>query len=337
MQADRKSAREEFWSRIAEAATLAGALFVVMLILTLTACGKNAPVTLAHAHDAAASEGPGVEPALPEAAARAPTTEPEAERFLAQATIGPLTQREIAQVQARGAALWLEEQFALPVRPYRMIASTLPASADSSAERLYETLWEHRRHGPDRLRARVAFALSQLFAPIVAEEALTPELAESYMDSLNRGAFGSYRDLLAAMLRHPVTQGSRHAGADFAQAVLRQFALGEAVDVDTSRSLVEALAQALAAARGEPGRLTRALDAALAHPAAPIFVSRALIERLVTDTPSAAYVARVANVFANNGQGVRGDLRALVRAILLDAEARHPDNARRVAVVVLPS
>lgn len=321
MQADRKSAREEFWSRIAEAATLAVALFVVMLILTLTACGKSAPVTLAHA----------------EGGASAPTTEPDAERFLAQATIGPLTQREIAQVQGRGAALWLEEQFALPVRPYRVIAGIAAASADSGAERLYESLWEHRRQGPDRLRARVAFALSQLFAPIVAEEALTPELAESYMDTLNRNAFGNYRDLLAAMLRHPATQGSRHAGAGFAQDVLRYYALGEAVDAEAALPLAASLAEALAAARGEPTRLGRALDAALAHPAAPAFVARALIERLVTDTPSPAYVARVANVFANNGQGLRGDLRALVRAILLDPEARHPDNARRLAVVVLPS
>ena len=65
-----------------------------------------------------------------------------------------------------------------------------------------------------------------------------------------------------------------------------------------------------------------ALDAIFAHPNMPPFIGRQLIERLVTSNPSPAYVARVAAVFANNGQGVRGDMTAVVRAILLDAEAR---------------
>jgi len=68
--------------------------------------------------------------------------------------------------------------------------------------------------------------------------------------------------------------------------------------------------------------LRMALDALFAHPNVPPFVSRQLIQRLVTSNPSPAYVGRVAAVFANNGQGVRGDLRAVVRAILLDPEAR---------------
>ncbi len=65
-----------------------------------------------------------------------------------------------------------------------------------------------------------------------------------------------------------------------------------------------------------------ALDTIFAHPNVPPFVSRQLIQRLVTSNPSAAYVGRVAAIFANNGAGVRGDLRAVVRAILLDPEAR---------------
>jgi len=65
-----------------------------------------------------------------------------------------------------------------------------------------------------------------------------------------------------------------------------------------------------------------ALDAIFTHPNVPPFVSRQLIQRLVTSNPSPAYVGRVAAVFADNGQGVRGDLRAVVRAILLDGEAR---------------
>ena len=65
-----------------------------------------------------------------------------------------------------------------------------------------------------------------------------------------------------------------------------------------------------------------ALDTIFAHPNVPPFVSKQLIQRLVTSNPSAAYVGRVSAVFANNGSGVRGDLKAVIRAILLDTEAR---------------
>ena len=54
------------------------------------------------------------------------------------------------------------------------------------------------------------------------------------------------------------------------------------------------------------------------------FICRQLIQFLITDNPSPAYVGRIAAVFANNGAGVRGDLGAVVRAILLDQEARDP-------------
>jgi uncharacterized protein (DUF1800 family) len=68
--------------------------------------------------------------------------------------------------------------------------------------------------------------------------------------------------------------------------------------------------------------LAMALDALFRHPNVGPFISRQLIQHLVTSHPSPAYVARVAAVFANNGSGVRGDLAAVVNAILLDSEAR---------------
>jgi len=68
--------------------------------------------------------------------------------------------------------------------------------------------------------------------------------------------------------------------------------------------------------------LKTALDTLAAHPNVGPFIGRQLIQRLVTSHPSPAYVARVAKVFADNGKGVRGDLKAVVRAILLDPEAR---------------
>jgi len=72
--------------------------------------------------------------------------------------------------------------------------------------------------------------------------------------------------------------------------------------------------------------MTAALDNIFHHPNVGPFVSKQLIQRLVTSNPTPAYVQRVANVFNNNGAGVRGDLKAVVQAILLDDEARNGQN-----------
>ena len=64
------------------------------------------------------------------------------------------------------------------------------------------------------------------------------------------------------------------------------------------------------------------IDAVFNNASIAPYVTRALIQQLVVSNPSAAYVGRVAAVFANNGSGVRGDLKAVVRAILTDTEAR---------------
>ncbi|MDH4481143.1 MAG: DUF1800 family protein [Rhodoferax sp.] len=73
-----------------------------------------------------------------------------------------------------------------------------------------------------------------------------------------------------------------------------------------------------------PESVRLALDALFQHPNVGPFIGRQLIQRLVTSHPSNGYVARVAQVFNNNGSGVRGDLGAVVRAILLDPEASNP-------------
>ena len=67
-----------------------------------------------------------------------------------------------------------------------------------------------------------------------------------------------------------------------------------------------------------------ALDTLFQHPNVGPFFGKQMIQRLVTSNPSPAYVARVAAAFADNGAGVRGDLRAVFAAILLDDEARSP-------------
>jgi len=68
--------------------------------------------------------------------------------------------------------------------------------------------------------------------------------------------------------------------------------------------------------------LELALDSLFNHPNVGPFIAKALIQRLVSSNPSKAYVTRVAAVFNNNGQGVRGDMGAMVKTVLLDPEAR---------------
>ena len=70
--------------------------------------------------------------------------------------------------------------------------------------------------------------------------------------------------------------------------------------------------------------LSDALDNIFDHPNVGPFLAIRLIQRLVTSNPSPGYVGRVATIFNDNGSGVRGDLGAVVRAILMDDEAR-PD------------
>ncbi|MFN2454578.1 MAG: DUF1800 family protein [Pyrinomonadaceae bacterium] len=68
--------------------------------------------------------------------------------------------------------------------------------------------------------------------------------------------------------------------------------------------------------------LNDALNSIATHPNVAPFICKQLIQHLVTSNPSPAYVGRVSAAFNNNGAGVRGDLKAVVTAILLDAEAR---------------
>jgi uncharacterized protein (DUF1800 family) len=70
------------------------------------------------------------------------------------------------------------------------------------------------------------------------------------------------------------------------------------------------------------GDLKIALDTLFNHPNLPAFFSKQMIQHMVTSNPSPAYVSRVAAVFKDNGLGVRGDLKAVITAILMDPEAR---------------
>ena len=82
----------------------------------------------------------------------------------------------------------------------------------------------------------------------------------------------------------------------------------------------------LAAGGTAAGDLNTALDNIFNDPSLPPFICRQLIQHLVTSTPSAGYVQRVSTAFINNGSGVRGDMQAVLTAILIDPEARAGDS-----------
>ena len=84
--------------------------------------------------------------------------------------------------------------------------------------------------------------------------------------------------------------------------------------------------QTLPAGRTAEDDLRDSLRNIFEHPNVGPFIGKQLIQHLVTSNPSGEYVRRVAAAFNDNGGGVRGDMRAVIRAILLDPEARQFDN-----------
>ncbi len=83
---------------------------------------------------------------------------------------------------------------------------------------------------------------------------------------------------------------------------------------------------ALPAGQAAAQDLQGAMDNVFNHPNVGPFISRELIQHLVTSNPSPAYIQRVASVFNDNGAGVRGDMKSVITAILMDSEARRGDD-----------
>ncbi len=97
------------------------------------------------------------------------------------------------------------------------------------------------------------------------------------------------------------------------------------------------LGQSIPAGQTAEQDLASALGIIFNHPNVGPFVARQMIEHLVTSNPSPAYVQRVATAFDTGtfnayGSGKRGDMQAMIAAILLDPEARRGDNPATVVV-----
>jgi uncharacterized protein (DUF1800 family) len=340
--------------------------------------------------------------------------EADALRLLRQATFGP-TESEIARVRDMGTAAWIDEQLALAPTQYPAYAwmpanrpdtciddRTQPLRPDSFCARDSYTLfplqtqfYRNALAQPDQLRARVAFALSQIMVASGVDNARNYAMRHYQQIFLDR-AFGNFHDLLAAVTLSPVmgdyldmvnnNKSSVAAGTNpnenYAREVLQLFSVGTyLLNADGTRKLddggrprftydsaeIKGFARTFtgwtyptqpgAAARNNnprnylgtmlavdanhetgtklllngvvaPAGLSMAQDLEFAHsnivghPNVAPFIGKQLIQKLVTAQPSPQYVSRVSAVWENNGAGQRGDLRAVVRAILLDAEAR---------------
>jgi len=336
----------------------------------------------------------------------------DAARFLTQATFGIRSPQELADLQAEGIEHWLWRQFNASCALHTSYLDLLrprETSGEASEDMSYEAVWRQWLFEEGQLRARVAFALSQIFVISNIAPDIRPYAMSSYMDMLNRHAFGNYRSLLKDVTLHPAMgyylnmlqseledpdYGTR-PNENYAREVLQLFSIGLVkLNADGSTQLdaqgkaiptygedvVKGFARAFTGwsfgGEGnanpdlfwdadynadinwttpmlpytdphEPGTklllngkllpagqtpvkdMDDALDNIFNHPNVGPFIGRQLIQRLVTSNPSAAYIGRVAAVFNNNGAGARGDLRAVVRAILLDAEARGDDALTR--------
>ena len=323
----------------------------------------------------------------------------DAARFLTQATFGAKGVAEINALRSLGYEKWLTDQFAKTAASHVAYVNARKAAGEKPyEERAYEAIWQQWLFEPGQLRARMSFALSEIFVISNIAPDLDTYAMASYMDMLNRNAFGNYRQLLEDVTLHPAMGyylnmiGSKkedpergtHPNENYAREVMQLFSIGlYKLNPDGSRILDgdgkpvptynQAVVGAMAAAftgwsfagnntldpelfdpakedwqkplipwemhhdtnaktlfdgiqlpAGQAARqdLKAALDAIFNHPNVGPFIGRQLIQRFVTSNPSPAYIARVAAAFDDNGSGVRGDLRAVVRAVLLDPEAR---------------
>lgn len=99
----------------------------------------------------------------------------------------------------------------------------------------------------------------------------------------------------------------------------------------TSRQIIGGVT--IPAGQSAENDLNAVLNALIAQPSMAPFISKQLIQHLVTSNPSPDYVERVSRVFSNNGTGVKGDMKAVITAILMDPEARAADDPTTTPVV----
>jgi len=327
------------------------------------------------------------------------TTVPTASRLLDQATFGP-SLATIRQVQSTGADAWITQQFNTPDTPLANIPTPLPAvclAANTPTNCEESEWWQTVLTGPDQLRQRVAFALSEIF--VISSDTDDAVTITYYHNTLAQDAFTNFYTIMhdvsvspgmgayLNMLDSAKAPAGEIPNENYPRELMQLFTLGldllnddGTLQLDGSgnpiptytQNQVQEFAAAYTgwtyatASGGVPSKfpngtanylapmvavesehdtssktllngtvlpggqtaeedLQGALTNIFNHPNVGPFVCKQLIQHLVTSTPSPAYVARISAVFANNGNGVRGDMQAVIRAILKDTEARAGD------------
>jgi uncharacterized protein (DUF1800 family) len=162
---------------------------------------------------------------------------------MVQASFGAKSVEEIEALRVEGFAHWLWNQFKTPVTLHTAyLDSQLVREASNKAtdEMSYEAVWQQWLSGADQLRGRVSFALGQIMVISNIAPDLRPYAMSSYMDVLNRNAFGNYRTLLKEVTLHPamgyylnLVESEKddlargiHPNENYAREVLQLFSIG---------------------------------------------------------------------------------------------------------------
>jgi len=134
----------------------------------------------------------------------------DAARFLTQATFGP-TMASIDWVRRHGYPAWIKAQMETGQTPHRAYLDAVQASLAATngtvtQTHFRESFWTQALAGPDPLRQRAAYALSQIFVVSFVDSNLAGQVrgVTSYYDLLGEHAFGNYRELLEAVTKHPM-------------------------------------------------------------------------------------------------------------------------------------
>ena len=184
--------------------------------------------------------GPASPTTPPNPAPAHPTTQAEARRFLEQSTMGG-TQALADRVLAVGYAGFVDEQFAQPRSTYLDFVSSVPASVYDPARisALRSRFFINAMNGPDQLRQRVVFALSQIFV-VSARDIINARGMAVYADLLGAHAFGNFRQLLDDLTLNPAMGNyldmvnndkpnpvtGRTANENYARELLQLFSIG---------------------------------------------------------------------------------------------------------------
>ena len=190
-----------------------------------------------------------------------PATRDDATRFLTQASFGPVD-ADVDRVSSVGYAAWIDEQLALPATSHRATweaadaaIKTADATRAAGQDQVFESFWKQAVTGPDQLRQRVAYALSQIFVISLVDSTVgdNPRAVAAWLDMLGDKGLTTYRELLESVSRHPMmgvyltslknqkadTRTGRVPDENYAREVMQLFSIGlvELNDDGTARTV----------------------------------------------------------------------------------------------------